>query len=249
MNIINQFKTWQRRSACKKNGIKIAAQPLRSSYYLTFEYGAELLNVKCVGRGCNLKIGADSYWRSGLAVGDISVGRFCSISTNVTIGLEKDGHPTDWLSTSPTQYSHRFLETRRRSKKLSYSPNLKITLINSDVWIGNDVTIMNGLEIGVGAIVASGSIVTKSVPAYAIVAGIPARIIKYRFNEDIIKELEASRWWLLELDIVANLPFSSIAESLEIINKYKKGDAMKYKEMFSNCEYGLFRVEGIKTST
>ena len=71
----------------------------------------------------------------------------------------------------------------------------------NDVWVGANVTIMPGCKkIGNGAIIGGGSVVTHDVPPYAIVAGNPAKILRYRFDEDIIKKLEESKWWELELD-------------------------------------------------
>jgi carbonic anhydrase/acetyltransferase-like protein (isoleucine patch superfamily) len=74
--------------------------------------------------------------------------------------------------------------------------------IGNDVWIGCYVVIMPGVEIGNGAIVAAGSIVTKSVPPYAIVAGNPAKIIRYRFTKEQIAELERIRWYEWDIDKV-----------------------------------------------
>lgn len=68
-------------------------------------------------------------------------------------------------------------------------------IIGNDVWIGNDVRIIGGLRIGTGAIVGLGAVVTKDVPPYAIVGGVPAKVIRYRFEEKQIKELLDSHWW------------------------------------------------------
>ena len=70
----------------------------------------------------------------------------------------------------------------------------KVT-INNDVWIGMKSTIMGGVTVGNGAIIAAHSVVTKDVPPYAVVGGVPAKIIKYRFTEDIIEALQKSEWW------------------------------------------------------
>ncbi|MDL4470788.1 CatB-related O-acetyltransferase [Citrobacter braakii] len=71
----------------------------------------------------------------------------------------------------------------------------KNTTIGNDVWIGNDVVLKGGISIGDGAVVAANSVVTKDVPPYAIVAGVPAKIIKYRFESDIIEQLLKIKWW------------------------------------------------------
>lgn len=94
--------------------------------------------------------------------------------------------------------------------------------IGNDVWIGARSIIMDGVSIGDGAIVAAGSVVTKDVPPYAVVGGSPAKIIKYKFSQDIIDRLEEIQWWNLpdeEITKVVDL-FHVENPSLEEINKY-----------------------------
>jgi acetyltransferase-like isoleucine patch superfamily enzyme len=86
--------------------------------------------------------------------------------------------------------------------KMYYSEEQGEVHIGNDVWIGSDVSILNNVKIGNGAIVALGSIVTKDVPDYAIVAGIPAKIIKYRFSNEDINALLKINWWDLETSLL-----------------------------------------------
>jgi acetyltransferase-like isoleucine patch superfamily enzyme len=80
--------------------------------------------------------------------------------------------------------------------------------IGNDVWIGRDVVIHSGVSIGNGAVIASQSVVTKPVPPYAVVAGNPARLVKYRFDEKTIAELEEVKWWDLPDECIQTLvPF------------------------------------------
>jgi len=92
------------------------------------------------------------------------------------------------------------------------------TIIENDVWIGYDALIMPGIKIGDGAIISSRSVVTKNIPPYSIVGGNPAQIIRYRFDEDTIKELEEIAWW--------NWSAQKITQNLETITS---GDIAKLK--------------------
>jgi len=76
--------------------------------------------------------------------------------------------------------------------------SLPRTIIQSDVWIGQGVIIKAGLKIGVGSIIGAGSVVTKDIPPYSIAVGNPCKVIKFRFSEDIIKELISTNWWECE---------------------------------------------------
>ena len=92
-------------------------------------------------------------------------------------------------------------------------PNHYQVIVGHDVWIGMNATILGGVKIGNGAVVGAGSVVTRDVPPYAIVAGNPARIVKYRFDELTIKKFLAVKWWNWSLDkIKANLPLMTDVE-------------------------------------
>lgn len=139
----------------------------------------------------------------------VSIGKYCSIADHVLIGATK--HPIDWLSSSPFQYDEWLDE---KCKKLSWEIG-KNTIIGNDVWIGSGAVIQTGVKIGDGAIIGSRAVVTKDVPPYAIVAGVPAKIIRYRFNEDIIKQLLNVCWWNLSHEEIRQLPFNNISKCLE----------------------------------
>lgn len=89
------------------------------------------------------------------------------------------------------------------------------TVIGNDAWIGQDATIMRGLQIGDGAVIAASAVVTKDVPPYAIVGGNPARIIRYRFDPGIIQELLAIKWWRYDYTALNTINLSDIRESLK----------------------------------
>lgn len=135
--------------------------------------------------------GHQQFFYSGVNLKEI--GAFCSIAKNVTItGMN---HPTNYITTNPfIYYKSRGLVSEDRLDLINKEKNEKV-IIGNDVWIGANVTILPSVKIGNGAIVASGAVVTKDVPDYAIVGGVPAKVIKYRFTDEEIKLLNYSKWW------------------------------------------------------
>jgi len=137
-------------------------------------------------------IGRHSYCGSDCVIDHVKIGAFCSISDNVYIGGAE--HPIDWVSTSPAFHNVKHSSPRARLYREKL-PERKITEIGNDVWLGHGVCIKEGVKIGDGAVVAMGAVVTKNVDAYAVVAGVPAKIIKYRFDEATRQGLIDSKWW------------------------------------------------------
>ncbi len=154
------------------------------------------IDKSCViGTGCNmvnLKMGRYSYYGNDGQCVNCEIGAFCSISDHVFIGGAE--HPLDWVSTSPVFQCVKHSGPRKRFASLIL-PKPKKTIIGNDVWIGHGAIVKQGVSIGDGAVVASGAVVTKDVPSYAVVGGCPAKIIKYRFPENIVKGLLCSKWW------------------------------------------------------
>lgn len=137
-------------------------------------------------------MGCYSYAGYGCSLLNCKIGNFCSIADNVLIGL--GNHPIDWVSTSPAFYYGKDSIPKELAKNV-FKANDTVTMIGNDVWIGARSAVKQGVEIGDGAIVGMGSVVTKNVPPYAIVAGVPAKVIGYRFDEEIRIKLHESKWW------------------------------------------------------
>jgi len=125
-------------------------------------------------------------WKDGTT---LRIGSFCSIAAGVNI-LLGGNHRTDWITTYPFLVMSKGVEGARESYVVKGD-----VLIGNDVWIGQFATILSGVTIGNGAVIGVSAVVTKNVPAYAIVAGNPAKIIRMRFSENEIAQLEQIAWW------------------------------------------------------
>jgi chloramphenicol O-acetyltransferase type B len=118
------------------------------------------------------------------------MGNFTSIADQVTIILGGNHHP-EWVSTYPFRM-HWNLPDKFKDDQPASRGDVEI---GSDVWIAHGVTILSGVKIGDGAVIGAGTLLTKDVPAYAIMGGVPAKLIKYRFSKNAIEELLGIKWW------------------------------------------------------
>jgi virginiamycin A acetyltransferase len=153
----------------------------------------------------DVHIGLASYMNFGMLRPKTRVGRYCSIGRRVTIGASK--HPIEWLTSHPFVFDEKF-----RPSKLSF-PNSGTT-IGNDVWIGDNALIMQGLTIGDGAIIGASAVVTKDVPPYAIVGGVAAKHIRWRFPKPQIDALLKLRWWQYHPQHLVKLQFDKIDDCI-----------------------------------
>ena len=145
--------------------------------------------------GAHLKktiVGRYSYV-AGAKVSNCVIGAFCSVAPEAIVG-GLGRHPTNWLSTHPVFYSKSGGQITKHFYVAAFD-ELPSVQIGNDVWIGCRAVVLDGVKIGDGAIVAAGAVVTKDVPPYAIVGGVPAKIIRFRFSPEVVHVLSVMQWW------------------------------------------------------
>ena len=155
----------------------------------------------------NNSVMTDSSLARGSYIGDnchfsgVSIGRYCSIGSNVRV--VNGFHPVEkFISTHPAFYSldkqagFTYVRNSKYREQRLFDESKKITAkVGNDVWIGNDVVILAGVEIGDGAVVGARALVTHNIESYSIVAGNPARLIRLRFSEEVVNQLKRIAWW------------------------------------------------------
>jgi len=152
-----------------------------------------------------------------------SVGSFGAIGARTAIN--PFNHPISWLSTNEFQYhpkSFDWVDEYNDFVRIERTPDMfKHVTVGNDVWTGHNVNVMAGVNVGDGAVIAAGSVVTRDVPPYAIVGGVPATVIRYRFPEKTIERLLRVKWWELELAQLSGLPFRDVERCLDMIEEIK----------------------------
>lgn len=185
---------------CSKS-LQLKRRNIIISPYSRFNEKTVFEGNNVIGKGAivsNSFVGRNSYIGSDTNLANCRIGRFCSISTGITVAA--DTHPSSvFVSTSPSFFSTLKQNGQSFVKQNKFEEHLQVgdfnIIIGNDVWIGTNVIIKGAVTIGDGAIVAMGAIVTKDVPPYSIVGGVPAKVIKYRFEEGQIKKLMDIQWW------------------------------------------------------
>lgn len=157
-----------------------------------YRYISEKLFGFTVGK---YSTGYEQFWHQTPLLN--SIGAFCNISAdNVTIA---GNHPITTVSTNTFTYSKKvgFIDA---DKQITHLANVEKITIGNDVWIGANVILLPGITIGDGAVIAAGAVVSKDVAPYSVVGGVPAKLIKYRFESKTICGLLSSKWWEWEDD-------------------------------------------------
>lgn len=119
-----------------------------------------------------------------------SIGAFCSIAYHTKLGL--GSHPTNWVSSHAFAYAKKYGFV---NQEIAFEKDPGKTIIGSDVWIGANATVLAGVKVGHGAIIGANALVTKDVEPFSIVVGSPARHLRFRFSEEIRKQLLELAWW------------------------------------------------------
>lgn len=172
------------------------------------------------------KMGRYSYCGKNFVSWHCEIGSFCSISWNVSIGGAN--HDYQRVTTHAFLYAKQF--GLMGNHKEGYDRFKDKCCVGNDVWIGANAIICRGVNVGDGAVIAAGAVVTKDVPPYAIVGGVPAKVIKFRFSQNIIKRLNSIKWWNFPIDFIkSNFDLfnskidDSIIDKLEILSiQYNK---------------------------
>ena len=208
VNPIKKYYYWIKLK--NKNRNKLSISPSATTTLMSEFEGCNAISSHSFFSG---KMGYGSYISDNCIL-EGEIGRFCSIAPNVH--SHRGVHPvtTPFVSTSPMFSSLKNQNGHTFAKKQMFDEMLSPIIIGNDCWICSNVFICGGVKIGDGAVIYAGAVVTKDVPPYAIVAGVPARIIKYRYDEETINFLLNFKWW--------NKPIEWLEENWMLLNDIEK---------------------------
>lgn len=182
-------------------------------------------------------MGAFSYSQSSLPP-ETETGRYCSISN--AVAAFNSEHPADWVSVSPFSYNpdaapifRQAIEDAPRGdlyRPAAYDDRSRAPIrIGHDVWIGQHVQLKKGIRIGNGAVVAAGAVVTRDVEPYSIVGGVPARLLRRRFDDATVERLERVQWWQYNFTDFSGLDPANVARFLDgVEERLAAGELQSY---------------------
>lgn len=238
-----------RRLVERATGISFTSSKVRISPECRFESPCRITGA--VNLKTHIEVGAFTTFDGDACDGrirNVKIGRYCSVAKHVDIGLSQ--HPVNWLSIHPRQYFPDYANwSRVTGTNVSVRPfsgESSLTEIGNDVWIGDHVVVMGGVQIGDGAIIAAGSIVTRDVPPYAIVGGVPARVIRYRFDEETVRKLLGLQWWKYDIADFDDVDWSDVKKALEVVRKKISAGIRPYRGEVHDCRsLGRFSLSRI----
>lgn len=221
MIFIDYLKTVYLKLSCLKQNSKINL--------LSIICDTKLEGYNRIGKMCRITdcyVGLGSYFSANSRFYKAKIGRYCSIGENVK--CVSGTHPiSEYISSHPAFYSYdtqfqNYFSPNNDFSEYKYVEDNYLYTIGNDVWIGSNVTLLQGISIGDGAIVAAGAVVTKDVLPYSIVGGVPAKHIKYRFSEEIRNKMMELKWWDMDIESLKRYtPFMANVNSF-IINLKKE---------------------------
>ena len=226
MNIVTKnFRNEQASDTIFQGGVRLGAQSvLRAGT----RYESPIVLKSRVFINVGVVLGRYTVIGAHTLVQRATIGSFCSIGEHCNLN-NLASHPTDWLSTHPFQANTKPFEfdadyaaVRKIKRSWTYGP----LTVGHDVWIGDEVSVLGGVTIGHGAIIGAKSFVNRNIPPYAIAAGVPARVKKFRFPEATIAKLLDLAWWDLRLADLAEVQFDQIDVAIEQIRAIQQRQAV-----------------------
>ena len=180
--------------------LKLTVVKIKHIFIPTTNTVSNLANIYSSAELYKTSVGDFSYIGRNSIISHTNVGKYCSLGPNLVIGY--GDHPTNLVSTSPVFYQST-TSLHIKPKKDKFFGHQAVN-IGNDVWIGANCVVRNGIKIGDGAIIGAGAVITKDVPPYAIVVGVPGRVLKYRYENEIIEKLLLIKWWNWDLEKIEN---------------------------------------------